>query len=193
VRPGFFSVPHAIYIAGYVTIEYQDQEIKNQCGESNLVPPNILYRERIGTGRGEGGARCATKHLLAGFHHHLKLPNLLQIKTNMRALPGEVVRVQRQWNREYNAGEYDLVFDARPDQNPTRACTLGDHAGALNWATALAGAFPHYKYLGRIRPGLANSDIITESNTVLANMGKYSQIRNNCYTFVKKIYADEAA
>ena len=111
----------------------------------------------------------------------------------MRPLPGEVVRVQRQWNREYNAGEYDLVFDPLPDQNPTRACTLGDHAGALNWATALAGASPHYKYLGRIKPGLANSDIITESNTVLANMGKYSQIRNNCFTFVEKIYADEAA
>lgn len=191
MRPKFFSVPHAIYIAGYVIIEYQDQEIKDQCGKSNLVSLNILCRERIGTGRER--ARFAAKHLLAGFHHHLTFPNLLQIKTNMRPLPGEVVRVQRQWNREYNAGEYDLVFDPRPDQNPTRACTLGDHAGALNWATALEGAFPHYKYLGRIKPGLANNDIITESNTVLANMGKYSQIRNNCFTFVKKIYADEAA
>lgn len=191
MRPKFFSVPHAIYIAGYVVIEYHDQEIKDQCGKSNLVSLNILYRERIGTGHGR--ARFVTKHLLAGSHHHLTFPTLLQIKTNMRPLPGEVVRVQRQWNREYNAGEYDLVFDPRPDQNPTRACTLGDHAGALNWATALQNASPHYKYLGRIKPGLANSDIITESNMVLANMGKYSQIRNNCFTFVKKIYADEAA
>ncbi|KAJ5501720.1 Glycoside hydrolase superfamily [Penicillium expansum] len=130
VRPEFFSVPHAIYIAGYVVISYHDQEIKDQCGE--------------------------------------------------------VVRVQRQWNREYNAGEYDLVFNTNPDQNPTRACTLGGHAGRLDWATTLQKKYPHYKYLGRIKPGLTNSDIITESNIVLANMGKYSQIRNNCFTFCQE-------
>ncbi len=123
----------------------------------------------------------------------MTFPNLLEINTNMRPLIGEVVRVQRQWNREYNAGEYDLVFDADPNENPTRACSLGDHAGDPTWSTALSGFNPRYKYLGRIKPGLASSDIITESELVLANMGKYSLIRNNCFTFVKKIYADEAA
>ncbi|KAJ5200417.1 Glycoside hydrolase superfamily [Penicillium cf. griseofulvum] len=137
VRPRFFSVPHAVYVAGYVAIKYHDDKVTNQCGE--------------------------------------------------------VVRVNRKWKREYNAREYDLFFDDHPDRNPTGACSLGGHAGELDWETSLKNAFPHYKYLGRIKPGLSNSDIIAQSETVLANMGKYSLVKNNCFTFVKKIYADEAA
>ncbi|KAJ5598075.1 Glycoside hydrolase superfamily [Penicillium hordei] len=137
VRPSFFSVPHAIYIAGYFVIGYNDDEVTNKCGE--------------------------------------------------------VVHVERTWKREYIAGEYDLLFDTHPDRNPTGACSLGDHAGALTWVTDLEDAFPHYKYLGRIKPGLSNSDIIAQSETVLANMGKYIMVKNNCFTFVKKTYADEAA
>ena len=141
---------------------------------------------------GCGRARLATKHLRAGLNHHLTISNILQIKTNMRPFLGEVVRIEREWNRVYIAGEYDLVFDTDPDQNPTRACTLGPHAGTLTWADDLKDFHPRYKYLGRIRPGLTSDDIITESNTVLANMGKYNLMTNNCFNFVTKIYRDEA-
>jgi hypothetical protein len=42
VRPKFFSVPHAIYIAGYVIIGYQDQEIKDQCGKFRLGKNSLI-------------------------------------------------------------------------------------------------------------------------------------------------------
>ena len=50
-----------------------------------------------------------------------------------------------------------------------------------------------YTYLGRIRPGLTEGSIESEAKELLANMGRYNIIYNNCFTFIKKVYNAERA
>lgn len=74
---------------------------------------------------------------------------------------------------------------------PGGACTLSEHPRD-SWA-AFGGDRTTYAYLGRIRPGLDEEYIGNEAKALLANMGKYNLINNNCFTFVKKIYRAEQA
>ncbi|KAH7077186.1 class 5 chitinase 1 [Paraphoma chrysanthemicola] len=106
---------------------------------------------------------------------------------------GETFRVVRGWSRDYRGESFDLNYIKHPDLNPDGACTLNSYAGSTTWLKDLEKKHPHYKYLGRVKPGLTTESIKAEAEELLGNMGKYNQITNNCYTFVKKIYAEEKA
>ena len=71
------------------------------------------------------------------------------------------------------------------------SCELADHPRD-DWAPFGVGRTT-YTYLGRIRPGLTENYIELEAKALLANMGTYSAINNNCFTFIKKVYNAEKA
>lgn len=77
-----------------------------------------------------------------------------------------------------------MLIHACPDNWPK--C-----AGSTTWLRAPGDKHPHYKYLGRVKPGLTNQGVISEAEEVLDNMGEHKKVKNNCYTFVKEIYAKE--
>ena len=69
-------------------------------------------------------------------------------------------------------------------------CMLSEYAPRDRWAQFGAGRTA-YTYLGRIRPGLTEATIEADARRLLANMGAYNIVSNNCFTFVNKIYEDE--
>ena len=104
-------------------------------------------------------------------------------------MTGEVKVVNRYWSRRYLAWSFDLVTD-----NLVRGgqCFLQDYQPRDGWAEFGAGRTT-YKYLGRIKSGITEASIQDEAENLLADMGTYNVINNNCFTFVKVIYDAEKA
>lgn len=106
-----------------------------------------------------------------------------------RTIGGEVTSVTRFWTRTYNAKGYDLTTTSYNGA----ACTLATRTDAerANWLGFGADRVG-YKYLGRIRPGMDQDYIVAEATILLKQMGPYRLWNNNCYSFIDKIYAEEA-
>ena len=105
-------------------------------------------------------------------------------------MTGEVEFVNRFWTRRYLAWSYDLVTDNMVPGGGG-ICMLAQHPRD-DWAS-FGAARTTYKYLGRIKEGLTEASIKNEAQRLLANMGKYNVINNNCFDFVKILYNAEKA
>lgn len=155
--------PHGVYIAGYVEISYQDRDQENDCGKSKTPAPENLLE-------------------ICNQIIHMSADPCANCIT------GEITRVNRYWTRRYLAWSYDLVTD---NLFIGGSCELADHPRD-DWAPFGVGRTT-YKYLGRIKPGLTEEGIELEAKALLANMGTYNLINNNCFTFINKIYNAEQA
>lgn len=162
---------HGLYIAGYASIRHKDVERKNDCGTCAC---SLIIRLSSGH---------ITHNAPASF---TPIRSLQLIQPNHST--GDVTSITRHWIRGYDASVYDLGQDL---ENTAAQCVLITRTDRKSWVKLGAAKGGVYTYLGALRQGLTQERVEADAEMQLAFMGPYDLLSNNCYTFVRRMYAVE--